>query len=145
MKPQRQGSSVMNRPLCPHVLTLPEMPQKMVWWPALLIGDCDKNAAPHACPRFSFIQILSRPALSAPLFSRPFFSLTSRHTQLKGLATTCWRRQVSEAQQAERERIKFAVPANGSWQTLGREMTFYWSQRLHYLTIHSSSVPLGRH
>lgn len=82
---------------------------------------------------------------SSPLFSLPFFGLTSCHTQLKGLAATCQRRQVSEAQQAERERIKFAVPANGSWQTLGREMTFYWSQRLHHLTIHSCSVPLGRH
>lgn len=55
------GGSVMNRPLCPDVPTLPEMPQKLVYRPELLIGDCDRKAAPLACPRLSFSQILSRP------------------------------------------------------------------------------------
>lgn len=104
----------MNRPLCPQVPSLPKMPRKIMQWLWLLTGGCDVNAAPHVCPRLCFIQILSRPALGSPLFSHPFFSFDLLSNAAESFAPTRRRRQVPEAPQTERERIKFAVPANGS-------------------------------
>lgn len=54
----------------------------------------------------------ARARLSAVFSSFLSFDLLSNAA--KSFVTTRRRRQVSEALQTERERIKFAVPANGS-------------------------------